>query len=155
MLSYLPEKHNFVLYDPIFFFTSEQLFSINAFHVGESFLGRIILSVIYSRFTFWGRLVELYDAVYWNEIKCSESRVANCKKPQRQIIINILLLGSHRFLLYEHFNDHLIITCDRYFYGINQPVPFWDIHLFRVMMPLFYRGNILTKSGSLLTITFQ
>ena len=93
----------FVLYDPIFFFTSEQLFSINAFHVGESFLGRIILSVIYSRFTFWGRLVELYDAVYWNEIKCSESRVANCKKTQRQIIINILLLGSHRFLLYDYY----------------------------------------------------
>ena len=30
-------------------------------------------------------------------------------------------------LLYEHFNDHLILSCNRYFDGIIQTVSFWDI----------------------------
>ena len=32
-------------------------------------------------------------------------------------------------MLYEHFNDHLIISCNPYFDGIIQPIPFWDFPL--------------------------
>ena len=32
-------------------------------------------------------------------------------------------------LLYEHFNDQLIISCNHYFDGIIQPVPLWDFPL--------------------------
>ena len=32
-------------------------------------------------------------------------------------------------LLYEHFNDHLIISCNCYFDGIIQPITFWDFPL--------------------------
>ena len=40
----------------------------------------------------------------------------------------ILLLEPLK-MLYGHFNDHLIISCNRYFDGTNQPVPFWNFHL--------------------------
>ena len=47
-------------------------------------------------------------------------------------------------VLYEHFNDHLIISCNRYFDDIIPPVPFWD---FPLLLSLS-QSNIFTLDGN-------
>ena len=37
-------------------------------------------------------------------------------------------------MLYEHFNDHLIISCNRYIYSITKPVPLRDIPFYLVFL---------------------
>ena len=37
-------------------------------------------------------------------------------------------------MLYEHFNDQLIISCNRYIYSITKPVPLRDIPFYLVFL---------------------
>ena len=53
-------------------------------------------------------------------------------------------------LLYEHFNDHLIISCNHYFDGIIQPDPFWD---FPLLLNLS-QSNLPEPFGNMVIIAF-
>ena len=69
-------------------------------------------------------------------------------KPKEDKAGEVIYLGNHfliKFdsirtrtytslkLLYIHFNNHLIHSCNRYFDGIIQQVPFWDFPLLQLV----------------------
>ena len=62
-------------------------------------------------------------------------------------LTRLALFWRHLMVLYKHLNDHLIISCKRYFNGIIQPVPFWD---FPLLLSLSQSNNYCVK-----TVTFS
>ena len=53
-------------------------------------------------------------------------------------------------LLYEHFNEHLITSCNHYFDGIIQPVPFLDFPLLLSIS----QSNLSKPFGNVAIIAF-
>ena len=58
---------------------------------------------------------------YWSGLK---SGTGSGRGIESVVYFDQRLCGWVVGLLYEHFNDHLILSCNRYFDSIIQPVPY-------------------------------
>ena len=79
------------------------------------------------------------NLIFWG----STSNIANNSRDHHFGIYSLILL-------YEHFNDHLIISYNHYFDSINQPVPFWDIPLLLSLS----QGNLSKPFSNMAIIAF-